>query len=319
MNRWLEDHLDWRAITPAEFSQVTELRLQIAELDDSVLRALDRDGQVPLDYELENNAIGGWDTYGNLLAYGLNVPGAVDDSPRVLLMGGVHPTHRYLKIGRAVLAWQEKQAMAWRDERFPGQDLWLGCYAERNQPGLRRLLERNSYRPERLFHDMYRDLVALPPLIEVDGVEFARWDEGCMEETRALHNRCFKSFRLRGVDEMGWRESLSGDEFRPEWSWVARHEGSIVGYALAHADTVGLGSDELHSWTDRHGVDPAFRGRGISTALLLRGLHSMAADGCRTAGVGVDTVNEDFLNHLEHHLGYRTRDAIILMSKTLPA
>lgn len=314
MNDWLEEHLDWRPLRPEDLQQVDELRLQIEELDDSMLRAMERENELPPDHQLENNAIGGWDNYGNLLAYGINVAGAVDDRPRVLLVGGVHPTHRYLKIGRALLAWQEAQAKAWRDLRFPGEELWLGCYAERNQPSLRRMLERNSYRPERLFHDMYRDLSRLPEPTQVDGVEFTQWDESCVEETRALHNRCFKDFRLRGIDETGWRQSVTHDAFRSQWSWVARKNGAIVGYALAHVD-LPSGTEELHSWTDRLGVDPAYRGQGISTALLTRGLHAMAADGCLSAGIGVDTVNENFLEHLEHHLGYATRDAITLMSK----
>lgn len=318
MNSWLEEHLDWRPLTPADLPQVEELRLQIEELDDSILRAQETEDELPRVHDIEDNAIGGWDNYGNLLAYGINIAGAVDDQPRVLLVGGVHPTHRYLKIGRAVLAWQEDAATAWRDLRFPGADLWIGCYAERNQPSLRRLLERNDYRPERLFHDVYRDLTSVPPANPIDGIEFTPWDETCMEETRHLHNRCFMDFRLRGIDEHGWRESLSHEDFRPDWSFVARSGGHIVGYALAHAD-LPAGSTELQSWTDRLGVAPEFRGRGISTALLVRGLHAMAADGCVSAGIGVDTVNENFLKHLEHRLGYATRDAITLMSKTVGA
>lgn len=316
MNDWLEEHLDWRPLRSEDLGQVDELRLQIEELDDSMLRAMEGEGELPVLRELEDNAIGGWDNYGNLLAYGINVAGAVDDEPRVLLMGGVHPTHRYLKIGRAVLAWQESQALLWRDLRCPGQELWLGCYVERYQPGLRRMLERNQYRPERLFHDMYRDLASVPRATDVEGIEFVQWDENCVEETRVLHNRCFMDFRRRGIDEADWRASLSHADFRPQWSWVARHNGAIVGYALSHADVMAE-TDELHSWTDRMGVDADFRGRGISTGLLTRSLNAMAADGALSAGIGVDTVNETFLNHLADHIGYATRDAITLMSKRI--
>lgn len=318
MNSWIEQHLDWRPLTAEDIAQLRELRHQIEELDDSVMNTVERIVDLDsVDLILEDS-IGGWDQYGNLLAYGLNVTTTIKDVPRALLLGGVHPTHRYLRIGRSILAWQEERALEYRDTHAPGSDLWIGCYCESSQPGLQRLLQRRGFVPERLFHDMYRDLDRLPPPGDVDEITFAPWDPDALERVRRLHNQCFAKSRQTNVDSESWAESLETPNFRPAWTWLARHGDRIVGYALTREDDAPDGdSTGRQAWTDRLGVHPDYRGRGISTALLLRALRAMADDGCVRAGIGVDTTHENFLDHLEAHLGYRTRDAITLMSKTV--
>lgn len=319
MENYLEDHLAWRPVTSADLPELLHLRMQIEQLDDSVVSTVERVVDISAIPDLENMSIGGWDNYGNLLAFGLDAPLPGDGQPRILLLGGVHPTHRYLKIGRAVMSWQEDRAVAWRDTHHPGEELWLGCYTERHQPGLRRILERRGYTREREFHDMFRGLEDLPRISHVDGVQFAQWDDAHEDEVRILHERCFAGNSPHSIDPGNWHDSLHDDGFRPAWSWLAFKDGVIVGYALARADDEGVPEGERHSWTDRLGVAAEHRGQGISTALLVRGLHSMAADGCSGAGIGVDSPAHDFLRHLEGPLGYRTRDAITLMSKTIPA
>lgn len=319
MESYLEDHLAWRPITRDELPELLHLRMQLEQLDDSVVSTVERVVDINAVPDLESMSIGGWDNYGNLLAFGLDVPLPGEDQARILLLGGVHPTHRYLKIGRSVLKWQQDRAVAWRDAHRPHEELWLGCYTERHQPGLRRILERSGYQREREFHDMFRSLENLPRITDVDGVEFTRWDDAHEEEVRLLHERCFAGPNRDRIDPGNWHASFHDDGFRPEWSWLALKDGIIVGYALARADDDGAPEGERHSWTDRLGVAPEYRGQGISTALLVRGLHSMAADGCSGAGIGVDSPAHDFLRHLESGLGYRTRDAITLMSKTIPA
>ncbi len=319
MENYLEDHLAWRPITQDDLPELLQLRVQIEQLDDSVVSTVERVVDVRAVEDLASMSIGGWDNYGSLLAFGLDAPLPEQAKPRILLLGGVHPTHRYLKIGRAVLEWQEKKAIAWRDEHHPGEELWLGCYTERHQPGLQRILQRRGYEREQEFYDMFRSLEHLPRITDVPGVGFTQWDDAHEDEVRLLHGRCFAGTDPHSIDPANWHASFHDDGFRPAWSWLAWKDGAIVGYALARADDEGAAEGERHSWIDRLGVAPEHRGQGISTALLVRGLHSMAADGCSGAGIGVDSPAHDFLQHLETHLGYRTRDAITLMSKTIPA
>ena len=58
---------------------------------------------------------------------------------------------------------------------------------------------------------------------------------------------------------------------------------------------------------------------GISLGLLTRTLHAMAADGCATAGIGVDTIDPASPATLAEELGYEFRDGLVLMSRTLGA
>ncbi|MCW2810356.1 MAG: family N-acetyltransferase, partial [Friedmanniella sp.] len=58
-------------------------------------------------------------------------------------------------------------------------------------------------------------------------------------------------------------------------------------------------------WTDRLGVRPEWRGRGIASALLYRSMQSFRAAGLDAAGLGVDADDEKGAVRLYEQLGYR--------------
>lgn len=327
MIRDIDHRLIWRALTDADLPEVASLREQIEAMDDPVLSAVEKvlgDGRFAL---LPDMGIGGWDAYGNLLAYGWTIV-PFPDVPRVHLVGGVHPTHRHMGIGRELVAWQVESAVAWRDAHHPGADLWIGCYHEHGQLGLPRVLADLGFTRERYFYDMQRDdLTHLPRPVDLPGIEFTPYSADRSEELRRLHNLCFSDPEAGdGLSPMAWADSFVSGTFRPDWSWLALADGRVVGYALSGVDRAdvpgvdGTGDDSivLAGWTDRVGVDPAHRGRGISVGLLTRTLHSMAGAGCRAAGIGVDTTDAASPEVLSERLGYETRDGLVLMSTVVP-
>lgn len=325
MIRDIDRRLIWRALTEADLPDVAALREQVEVIDDPVLSSVEKVlgvGRVSL---LPDMAIGGWDAYGNLLAYGWAIV-PFNDVPRVHLIGAVHPTHRHMGIGRRIVEWQVEAALTWHGTHHREADLWIGCYHDHAQPGLPTVLTDLGFTTERYFYDMQRDdLSRLPRPVDLPGIEFVRYSADRSEELRLLHNRCFSDPSAGdGLSPMAWADSFVGENFRPEWSWLALADGAVVGYALSGLDRVegaeefaGDGEGVIAGWTDRVGVDPAHRGRGISVGLLTRTLHSMAGDGCRAAGIGVDTVDAASPEVLSERLGYETRDGLVLMSRVV--
>lgn len=315
MDPYVDKHLNWRALTEDDLEDLDSLRMQIEVLDDPVLTSLERLVAMDDVTTLAVDSVGGWDNYGSLLAYGWNVT-EDDEVPQVYLLGGVHPTHRYLGIGRSILNWQERRAGEWRDENRPGEAMWLGCYVDHAQIGLGKLLEEMGFGQERYFYDMHRPLEVLPETRHVDGVRIERFDARYAADLLDLHNTCFSdTLGTRKVGSLAWHESLERDSFRPGWSWVALVNDAPVGYALSGLDEDLALDGATIGWTDRVGVHPDFRGRGIAVALLQRTLVAMAADGCAEAGIGVDTTDPASPGLLTHNLGYEPRDGLVLMSK----
>ena len=312
MEEFVDDHLNWRPLSDADSGVVESLRHQIEEFDDPILTTADhRLGSASA------GAIGGWDHFGNLLAFGWNIA-TVDQLARVQLLGGVHPAHRYKGIGSALLRWQLTAALRWRDENNPDRDLWLGCYVDGSQPALPRILDHLGFVQERYFYDLHRELRHLPATRSVDGVRIVAFADASREDIRLLHNRCFAGpVGSRLVDSEAWDRLLADDSFRPAWSWVATVDDVPVGYALSRIDEASA-VEAPYGWTDRVGVAPEHRGRGIALALLTHTLSAMAADGCRAAGIGVDTTDPAPPSMLEEQLGYEPRDSLILMSKLVP-
>ncbi len=314
MELYIEKHLQWRLLTECDWDEVVALRAQMAALDDSVMPAIDRAfGSTQLEIE-QGDAIGGWDAYGSLLAFGWNLRQPGDDELRIFLIGGVHPTHRYQGIGKAVLDWQIAQAISWRDEHCPQQKLWLGCYVEDIQPGLQRLLERHDFQVERYFFDMHRNLDQLPKPVEVAGITFVPFDIAMSPQVLALHNECFTS----QISADTWESSLNADTFRSDWSWLALHDGELVGYCLSGTDDASGLDGVMEGWCDRLGVSAGYRHQGIAQSLLARTMHSMANSGCPAAGIGVDTPHPGVATWLTKTLGYEVRDGVTLMTKQLP-
>ena len=313
MDAYVEPHLAWRLLGPDDSAELDHFRAQLDALEDSVLSGVaasitQRDLRVA-------HAVGGYDAYQSLSAYAIAYI-ADGDPLRMYLMGGVHPTHRHLHIGTALLHWEMTHATAWRDEFRPGQPLWLGCYAELGRPGLERVATNLGFTRERFYYDLQRDLTLPLIVADVDGVELERFAPVHSEPVRQLHNICFRGMGDEVAEDV-WAARLDDDDFRPEWSFLARVEDRVVGYAMSGvADTDDDGAPV--GWIERFGVHPGHRGHKISLALMGRCLQAMRDAGCREAGIGIDTPDGVGVQRLCAELGWTTRDAVALLAKVVP-
>lgn len=312
METYVEPHLRWRLLGPSDAPEVEGFRAQLEALDNSVLSGM---ASAILDQEIEpapGLAVGGWDAYDSLSAFGAGF--VSEGSPlRMYLLGGVHPVHRHMLVGTSLLAWQVQQAMVWRDSHHPGEPLWLGCYAEVGRPGLEGVASRQGFTAERYYYDLHRDLTRPLSVPCADGITVEPLDEDDGESVRTLHNLCFSSIGGSDVSVETWNQRLSSATFRPDWSFVARDGEQIVGYAMSAVDD----EEATGGWTERFGVHPDYRRRGISLALLGNCLGAMREAGCTEAGIGIDTPDGLGLRRLGAELGYSVRDAVALLSRVV--
>ncbi|MHA7860324.1 GNAT family N-acetyltransferase [Tessaracoccus sp. Y36] len=313
MEAYVEPHLTWRLLTADDAMEVDEFRQQLEALDNSVLSGVATSITDSGMQMAEGMAVGGWDAYSSLSAFGISYVAEVDP-PRIYLMGGVHPVHRHQSIGTALFRWQMNRAIAWRDEHHPGQPLWLGCYAELDRPGTEKVARKLGFTPERFYYDLQRSLRHPVRHHDVPGITFTRLTDALEEDVRVLHNTCFAPLGGSEVTKVDWRHRLCDATFRYDWSFVALDGERVVGYAMSGVDQEGDTDEAFGGWTERFGVHPDCRGRGISLALMEHCLNAMRDSGCTEAGIGVDTVDGEGIKRFAADLGYATRDAVALLS-----
>ncbi len=273
------------------------------------------------------NAKLGRDSGGTVIAYGWVHPFDTDVDPRrVFLDGGVHPGWRRRGIGHQILDWQITRARAWDEAtRRAGQGpLQLVVMVEEKLSGRAGLATDRGFRPVRWFADMslrFTDLPGgLPSLPPVPGIRLEPFGEGRSEQVRQAHNEAFADhWGAQPVPADRWQQRLEAAATRAEWSWVAVEEGSdaVAGYAMNAVypqDWDYQGFQE--GWTDRLGVRPGWRHRGIARALLIASMHSFADAGLDGAGLGVDTDQPDGAYELYTRLGYGRGETQVMYART---
>lgn len=323
VDAFVEATLDWSALEESDLPELAELREAVEYFDDPVTRvglaelavAFRAPGAAPA-----LNAVVGRDRVGgNFVAYGWNLLDSSACPPRVVLSGAVHPGWRDQKIGHALAGWQVARAREWAAE-LPSAPatVWLGVYTDDNQSGAQRLFSNHGLTPERYFFDMHHVFARVPdppPPPPVAGVTFAPYTASESMAVRDLHNVCFGG----DVSVDTWTAMQQRPVFRPEWSWLAYAEGRLIGYALNSADEqawVEQGFTE--GWTDRLGVHPDYRRRGVARGLLSWSMWSFGRAGLEGAGLGVDTTDAVEALRLYEAIGYESQEMVVLLSATLP-
>lgn len=325
MSKKLDDltPLSWRSLTREDLPEFSELLTAIEYLDGSHTRhSLDEVFERFNRNTAGDELVAGF--FGNsLLAYAWNNVDENSSDPRIVrISGGVHPAWRSRGIGTQLVRWQVERARKWyrRGFREGHGSLQLSALVhERRQP-VRDLYERAGLVPKRWYVDMHRpfeDAIAAPQ--PIPGVELMAFDPQFSARVRAAHNLVFTGiWGVQPVSEVSWQESLSGSAARPEWSWLALDtDHNVIGYAMNSAHTSDWEAQGFtEGWTDRLGVCPQHRGRGIAKALLRASMRSFQRAGLEAAGLGVDSENPFGAVGLYRALGYLSADTVLRYQRT---
>jgi len=320
--------LDWRPLVRTDLLELTGLLTAIELHDDpSERHSLDElyERFESAYAEPERNAMVGW-AGETPIAYGWNCVGVRDTDPRrVWMTGGVHPGWRRLGHGRQVLSWQMTRARSWYAETLTedvGRLQMIGHVDETHHDRMR-LFRRFGFHPLRWYADMSRPLTGPLPRVAVpDGIKIVRYSRAMSEDVRIAHNAAFADhWGSQPVEVERWQEECTRSSFRPEWSWVAladsgNRTGAVAGYAMSSAypqdwDASGI----KEGWTDRLGVRPEHRGRGLAKAMLVRTMESFRAAGLDAAGLGVDADNPTGASGLYQSMGYLAGDTVVMYAR----
>lgn len=272
--------------------------------------------------EADRNAVIGRDSAGTAVAYAWNRVDVDDPNQlKVWLDGGIHPTIRHLDLSRRRLAWQVERVGQWMNEPEHEWAEEITCckHINANNEMGQAVATQVGLEPFRWFMDMSLDLShrRRHNIPDLGSVQIIPWDENLSDKTRQCHNLAF-STRVGShfVDEENWYASYNRPDSRTDLSWLAIDQSEVVGYAISSIVETDDG-DPLGGWTDRLGVRPDYRGRGIASALLQQSLKSFAEAKCSWAGIGVDTETPESSKRIYSRLGYQLDDAVILYQRVL--
>jgi len=190
----------------------------------------------------------------------------------------VLPEWRGKSVGTALLHWAEARARTLNASQAGGE---LAANASEGEADARRLLEDEGYKLFFLSPELaYDDLADLPPAGTPEGFQIRPLEP---EQRRAVARALIEAnappealgVRLAS-EEAEW--TMFAASCDPEISRIAWHDGKVAGLYLCRSR--GVCGDVAQV-----AVGPAYRGRGLSRALMFHCLHAMREQGLTTVRV----------------------------------
>lgn len=316
---FVEPVLDWQPLQFDDLTEVSELRMAIEYFDDPTARRsladMEDDFALPHAHASRHGVVGR-DRGRTIVAYSWNHPSPPEQpNPHVWLEIGVHPAWRHQRIGQRLVAWSIARAREWYRELNVTGPLWVGCPVDEGSRLAADLVADAQLHPQRWFFDVHRQLedAPLPPLQVPSGFTLRPFDSAMSEQVRQAHNAAFSTRDgSHDVSVEDWAASLHRPEFRCDWSWVLLDgDDQVAGYVL-NCELADVGTGGREGWSERLGVRPQYRDRGLGAALLVASMQSFRQAGCDQAGIGVDTDAPQPALKLFGGLGYWSDSRVIL-------
>jgi mycothiol synthase len=292
--------LTWRPMTRADIPAWVRL-LAAAEAVDRTGEHYDEAdlaeelGDAGLD--LTRDTIGLVLPDGELAGYGVvRAPRAVRDVDRIYLEGAVHPDRRGQGVGRQLLSWLEERAAKAHQARFPQLPGEYEASPFAHVAATVALVERAGYTPVRWWNVMRRELPEPPPEPRPvpEGLRLVPYDRAYDDAVRRAHNEAFVGhWGSSERDPAEWEQWFTGQRaFQPASSFLVLDGDEVAGYVLCYfwaAEAAATGVPE--GYVGQLGTRPAWRGRGLASALIGHALAAFHAAGYRRASLDVDTDN----------------------------
>ena len=172
------------------------------------------------------------------------------------------------------------------------------------------VLEGEGYGLVRSFNNMRRPTSGAPDLPLPAGIEVRPVENSHLrkiwEAQRELNLGVFECVEENwGEDSFeAWAQAAEGAATLWQVAWDG---DEVAGTVLAHYEEGHTGKGGLsRGFTEHIYVRPAWRGRGLASALIARALRALAARGVEEAELGVDSRNECSAFELYRRMGYET-------------
>lgn len=311
--------LTWR---PARSEDIPALQKMLADNQE-----IDRTESIPsqerlqgilgmLGDQLDTNTLVAVAEDGKLAAEAMILFPPGEGDKLALIDGGVHVNYRGQGLGSYLLTWLERRArQAFADSKTGSTQLMRTSCAG-HQADRISLFEQNGFQAMRYSYQMRRNLAE--PVQEKPLPASLQWTQWAPElDLRLMHafNAAFSEhWGLQTMNEEAWREFFTGvPQFRGDLTYLAMEADDIVGFSV---NWVAGAENAREGWIEAIGVIPAWRGRGVASALLVKSLQLFQAEGLPRAALDVDTQNPTGALSLYEKHGFQVaRESIHFVKK----
>jgi mycothiol synthase len=187
-----------------------------------------------------------------------------------------------------------------------GEQGLLRGYVQGDEPGLRRAYDLAGWRPIRYSFQMRIELDGekVPEPVWPDGLEPRNVREGEEERVYEAHMDSFADhwdFRRQSFDDWA-RYTTENHRFDPSLWWLVDDGDELAAISL---NSWHFSGDPAFGWIHVLGVRPAWRRRGLATALLRHSFRDFEQRGATRVGLGVDGENTTGAVRLYEQVGMR--------------
>ena len=228
---------------------------------------------------------------------------------RAFLDGRVHPDYRGRGLGSFILQWMESRArqILTALKRDRPAVLRIDFY-DRSDDALA-LFEQYGFRFVFAEEEWRRDVRQGVPVTELpEDMAVVTWSPQHANQFFDVYQDAFRERPgFPNWSEDTWRLNFTGGAgFRPDLSLLLQQGTEAVGFAICHVETEGAQDRAGVGWIVQMGVRPAWRKRGLGSALLNEVMHRFQAEGLGWAALEVNMDNYRALR-LYRRLGFEFR------------
>ena len=256
------------------------------------------------------------ESQGRLVGYVRLLKVEHDEYDRVVVRGMVHPGWRRQGVGATLMGHAEERAGKLKTER----PMVLHLSARERVCGTAELALSLGFRTQRYFFYMEcHNLEQLPEPAFPAGIRLRDYVIGCDDEPFVLaHNDGFAdhwAFAALTLVQEEHRSSAPG--FRAQDNLLAvGADGLIVGFCVLQLAPAGPDqNDSSPPLIDDLAVRPAYRRRGIGTALLLAAMQRVRSAGQTTVSLVVDADNPNQALRLYDSVGFAVQSRTTMYQK----
>ncbi len=266
--------LVWRPITRDDLAALVDLASRCFLVDGGLHFMLESENLASNYFpDIPGAAVGAFTPDHSLVACTAVHLGGDSGTERAMIVGQVRPDLRNRGIGTYLMVWSQEKAQTLLAEAAADQWL-LQISTESLTTSAHRLYLAHGFRSVAEQLVMRRDLnLPIPDRPFPPGVTITTWQTALASEFFQAYDAAFRERPgFPGWNAAEWVDHWTTDNFKPEWSLLAREGDVPVGFLIAT-------TNPPHGFVVQVGVIPTQRRRGFGSGLLVETMRRMQAGG----------------------------------------